>query len=68
MVEHCYVVAGGRTSDDQLGIHDDALVAGHARLCERVRSKDVTREGLFSKLTIKNDPPSYGVLKTIRVK
>lgn len=38
MVEHCYVAAGGRTSDDQLGIHDDALIAGHARLCERIRA------------------------------
>ena len=38
MVEHCYVVAEGRTSDDQLGIHDDALVAGHARLCERIQA------------------------------
>ncbi len=38
MVEHCYVVADGRTSDDQLGIHDDAVVAGHAVLCERIRA------------------------------
>lgn len=38
MVEHCYVAAGGRTSDDQLGIHDDALIAGHARLCARIRA------------------------------
>ena len=38
MVEHCYVTAGGRTSDDQLGIHDDALIAGHARLCARIQA------------------------------
>lgn len=38
MVEHCYVTAGGRTSDDQLGIHDDALIAGHAELCARIRA------------------------------
>ena len=38
MVEHCYVVADGRTSDDQLGVHDDTVVAGHAVLCERIRA------------------------------
>ena len=38
MVEHCYVVAGGRTSDDQLGIHDDALISGHARLRARIQA------------------------------
>ena len=38
MVEHCYVVAGGRTSDDQLGIHDDTLIDGHARLCAEIRA------------------------------
>lgn len=38
MVEHCYVTAGGRTGDDQLGIHDDALIAGHADLCARIRA------------------------------
>ena len=38
MVEHCYVVAGGRTNDDQPGIHDDALIEGHARLCAQIQA------------------------------
>jgi imidazolonepropionase-like amidohydrolase len=36
MIEHCYVVAGGRTSDDQLGIHDDALIDASAPVAKRV--------------------------------
>ena len=40
MVEHCYVVAGGRTSDDQLSsastttrrLSRATLIDGHARL------------------------------------
>ena len=33
-----YLVADGRTSDDQLGIHDDALIEGHARLCAQIQA------------------------------
>jgi len=38
IVEHSYVVKGGRLSEQQLGIYDDKLVAGLAKLTKRIHS------------------------------
>jgi len=38
IVEHSYVMKGGKLSQRQLGIYDDKLVAGLAKLTERIRS------------------------------
>ena len=37
IVEHSYVVADGRTGNDQLGIHDDALIEGHFTLSKGIK-------------------------------
>jgi len=38
IVEHCYVRRDGRYHPHQLGIHDDALVSGLARLAQAVKA------------------------------
>jgi len=38
IVEHSYVVKGGKLSEQQLGIYDDKLVTGLAKLTKRIRS------------------------------
>jgi len=37
IVEHSYIVADGRIRNDQLGIHDDALIRGHFLLSKRIK-------------------------------
>ncbi|MDH5733086.1 MAG: NADH:flavin oxidoreductase [Candidatus Bathyarchaeota archaeon] len=38
IVEHSYVLKGGKLSPHQLGIHEDKLAAGLAKLAERIHS------------------------------
>jgi len=38
IVEHSYVAKGGKLSEQQLGIYDDKLVAGLAKLTKRIHS------------------------------
>lgn len=40
IVEHSYVMKGGKLSQQQLGIYDDKLIAGLAKLTERIHSLD----------------------------
>lgn len=38
IVEHSYVAGGGKLSPNQLGIYDDKLIAGLARLADQIRA------------------------------
>ena len=42
IVEHSYIVPNGRVSDRQLGIHDDMLVPGLARVAQAIRQGGAT--------------------------
>jgi NADPH2 dehydrogenase len=63
MVEHAYVERGGRAAETQIGIHDDGLVPGLARLAAAIRSAgaaagiQITHAGARTTATIAGRQP-----------